>query len=232
MSGMTYEQRKRAIFDFLYCEPGGLLHRYRMPEHLSDDAIRDEVNLLVDDCNSLIPSETTEAELRALLPEVNTAIRRRHGAQGWPPAKVFMAATEDALAAAAKRKAAAEPALAQRRDAFELTAAAMKAGQPVAEHFLWGRQAVEMIARGLVDQDTMARYRSGIFASLRDQYGEQRAQAWEAEAKARHQSAKAAYLDRRDGREIDPATMERLQSELAAVGSGLDRRTDEMRRFA
>lgn len=229
---MTYEQRKRAIFDFLYREPGGLLHRYRLPEHLSDDAIRDEVNMLVDDVNGLIPSETTETELRLLLPDINTAIRRRHGAQGWPPAKIFIAATEDALSAAAKRRVETEPALTALRDTYQLTAAAMKAGQPVAEHFLWGRQAVEMIARGLVDQETMVRYRSAIYAALRDQYGEQRAQAWEDEAKARHQSAKAAYLDRRDGREIDPATIDRLQSELASVGAGLDRRADDMRRFA
>ena len=86
MAAMTYEQRKRAIFEFLYRDPGGLLHRYRLPEHLSDNAIRDEVNLLVEDINGIIPSDYTDADMRLLTPEINGAIRRRHGAQGWPPA--------------------------------------------------------------------------------------------------------------------------------------------------
>lgn len=233
MYGLTYEQRKRAVFDFLYRKDGGLLRRYRAPEHLSDDAMRDEVNLLVEDINQLIPNEQTESDLWLLFQQINTAIRRRHGAQGWPPAKVFIAATEDAVEAAAKTKTAGQPARAASLDPFEITAAKMRAKEPVGETYLWGRQAVELIARGLVDQATMESYRTGAFMARKDQYGAQAAIQWEDEAKLRHLAAKEAYRQRKDdGRRIDPEILRRLQADLDAVAGAMDRRSDAMRRSA
>ena len=233
MNGLTSEQRKRAIFAFLYRDPGGLLHRYRLADHLSDDAIRDEVNLLVEDINQLIPNETTDADLRLLFPKVNAAIRRRHGAQGWPPAKVFIAATEDAVEAAAKTKTASQPARAAGLDPFEITAAIMHAKEPVGETYLWGRQAVEMIVRGLVDQATMESYRLGAFMARKEHYGQDEAIRWEDEAKAQHLAAKEAYRQRKDdGRPIEPETLCRMQADLDAVARAMDRRSYAMRRSA
>ena len=63
MSEMRQEHRKRMVFDFLYKMPGGVLHRYKCPEHLSDDALGDEVNQLVDDINLLIPTSYTKEDL-------------------------------------------------------------------------------------------------------------------------------------------------------------------------
>ena len=233
MYGLTYEQRKRAVFEFLYRKDGGLLRRYRAPEHLSDDAMRDEVNQLVEDINQLIPNEQTESDLRLLFPEINSAIRRRHGAQGWPPAKIFIAATEDAVAEAAKKKAASAPAGASSFDPYEITSAKMRAGEPVSEGYIWGREAVQLIARGLIDQGTMETYRTGAFTARQGQYGEDHAVRWEAEAKARHQSAREAYHARKDdGRPLDPEIMRRLQADLDAVAGAMDRRSYAMRRSA
>lgn len=233
MSGMTYEQRKRAIFEFLYRDPGGLLHRYRLPDHLSDDAIRDEVNLLVEDINGLIPTGYTDADFKLLMPEINGAIRRRHGAQGWPPAKVFIAATEDAVEATSKKKAAAEPTREFSLDPFEIASRRMQAGEPVGEAYLWGRQSVELIAKGLVDQTTMEGYRNDAYEAHRAQYGEVCADAWWSEGQARHQAAKEAYLARKhDDRPISEVEMARLQADLNAVGAAMDRRAQAMRRSA
>jgi len=233
MNGLTYEQRKRAIFEFLYLEPGGLLHRYRLPEHLSDDALRDEVNLLVEDINGLIPSGYTEADMRLLTPEINAAIRRRHGAQGWPPAKVFIAATEDAVAAAAKKKADAEPKREFTLDPLEIASRKMHDGEPVGESYLWGVSAIELISRGLIDEETMTSYRSGAFLARREQSGEDAAIRWEQDAKDRHQSAKEAYLARKHGGEgMTPEAMSRVQRELEGVARRMDERSTEMRRWA
>ena len=233
MYELTYEQRKRAVFDFLYRKDGGLLRRYRAPEHLSDDAMRDEVNLLVEDINQLIPNEQTESDLRLLFQQINTAIRRRHGAQGWPPAKIFIAATEDAVAEAVKKKAASVPAGTSSLDPYEVTSAKMRAGEPVSEGYLWGREAVQMIARGLIEQITMESYRTGAFMARKDQYGAQAAVQWEDEAKLRHLAAKEAYRQRKDdGRRIDPEILRRLQADLDAVAGAMDRRSDAMRRSA
>lgn len=101
MNSLSYEQRTRAIFDFLYrkSEPLGILRRYRLPEHLSDDAIRAEVNDLVEELNGSMPEALTEGRLGAILKATKDALRRRHGAAGWPPAKVFLASVADAMEA-------------------------------------------------------------------------------------------------------------------------------------
>jgi len=233
MNGLTYDQRKRAVFEFLYSKDGGLLRRYRAPEHLSDDAMRDEVNLLVEDINGLIPNEQTESDLRLLFPKINSAIRRRHGAQGWPPAKIFIAATEDAVAEAAKKKAASAPAGSSSLDPYEITSAKMRAGEPVSEGYLWGREAVQLIAGGLIDQTTMESYRTGAFMACKDQYGEPAAIQWEDAAKLRHRSAKNTYHQRKDdGRPLDPEIQRRLQADLDAAGAAMDHRSRQMRRSA
>jgi hypothetical protein len=230
---LSYEQRKRAVFEFLYRKDGGLLRRYRAPEHLSDDAMRDEVNLLVEDINRLIPNEQTESDLRLLFQEINTGIRRRHGAQGWPPAKIFIAATEDAVAEAAKKKTANAPAGASSLDPYEITSAKMRAGEPVSEGHLWSREAVQLIVRGLIDQTTMESYRTGAFMARKGQYGEQAAIQWEDAAKLRQSSAKNTYHQRKDdGRPIDPEILRRLQADLDAVAGAMDRRSYAMRRSA
>jgi hypothetical protein len=230
MYGLTYEQRKRAVFEFLYRKDGGLLRRYRAPEHLSDDAMRDEVNLLVEDINQLIPNEQTESDLRLLFAQINTAIRRRHGAQSWPPAKIFIATTEDAVVEAAKKKTASVPAGTSSLDPYEIISAKMRAGEPVPEGYLWGREAVQLIARGLIDQTTMEGYRTGAFMARKDQYGAQAAIGWEDGAKLRHRSAKNTYHQRKDdGRAIDPEILRRLQADLDAVAGAMDRRSDALR---
>lgn len=195
MSGMTYEARKRGIFEWLYRTPGGLLHRYRMPEHLSDDAIRDEVNLLVEDVNKLIPNEYVEADLQALLIEVNSGVRRRHGAQGWPPARVLIAATEDAVqvVSAAKVKASSAP---KPNDPLEAAAGRMRRGEAVGDFYLWGRCAVEMLHRGLIGLPRIESYRDAVIARRRETYGDTATDAWLAEMAARHDSAQKDHDQR------------------------------------
>lgn len=88
----------------------------------------------------------------------------------------------------------AEPA--KEFDVYELNAQRMRDGQAVGEGFLYGKEAVEMIARRLIDQETMTRYRSAAFMTRKKLYGEAAALTWEVEAKARHESAKAIRKER------------------------------------
>lgn len=198
MHGLNYEARTRAIFDFLYRDPDGILRRYRVPEHMGDDQLRAEVNDLVEDINRAIPSGYGEGEFRALMPKIHAEIRRRHGAQGWPSSRVFIAATEAAVEGVAA--AGAVKAEAKEIDPYEITARRMQAGEAVGEGYLYGREAVELIRRGLVDEATMRRYRSAAFLARKQAYGEAAALAWEAEGKDRHEDAKRAFYQRRDGK--------------------------------
>lgn len=81
-------------------------------------------------------------------------------------------------------------------DIYELNANRMNAGEPVSENYLYGREAVEIIARKLIDHETITKYRSAAFFARKDTQGEAAALAWEAEAKERHESAKRAHRER------------------------------------
>ena len=94
---MTYEDRTRRIFDFLFAQADGLLRSYKKPEHLSDNRARDEINEMVEEINKDIPSSLGDASFDMLLKEVRSAVKRRHGASGWPTIKILTAATADAL---------------------------------------------------------------------------------------------------------------------------------------
>ena len=76
-----------------------------------------------------------------------------------------------------------------------ITARAMVEGKPVGEGWLYGRDAVTMIAAKLIDEETMTRYRSGAFLARKSLYGEPAALAWETEAKARHEAAKRIHRE-------------------------------------
>ncbi len=80
-------------------------------------------------------------------------------------------------------------------DEYEAVSKRMRAGEAVGEGYLYGRQAVELIKRGLVDKDTMMKYRSAAYFHRKDTHGQASATAWEDEAKERHEAAKLMLRD-------------------------------------
>jgi hypothetical protein len=90
-------------------------------------------------------------------------------------------------------------------DPASIVAARMDRGEAVGEDWLYGISACEMIARGLVDRQTMEAYRSGAFFARKTFYGEENARAWEDQAKSKHETAKDMWRNRnapRRGREM------------------------------
>ena len=77
-------------------------------------------------------------------------------------------------------------------DWYEVMGKRMAEGKDVGENYLYGREAVELIRRKLVDEETMRLYRSAAFFARKEIQTEASALEWEAEAKARHQAAKEA----------------------------------------
>lgn len=82
-------------------------------------------------------------------------------------------------------------------DRFVITSNRMAANEAVGEGYLYGADAVELIARGLVDQETMTRYRSAAFFKRKDLYGHDAALEWERHSKQRHDDAKAVFKAKR-----------------------------------
>lgn len=82
------------------------------------------------------------------------------------------------------------------RDPASVAARRMEAGEPVGEGWLYGIEACELIAKGLVSEDRMRAYRSAMFHARKSTYGEAAALSWEADAKAQHEAAKAVWRAR------------------------------------
>ena len=234
MKILPHEKRMHVIFNFLYKKEGGLLRRYKAPEHLCDDALRDELNELVEDINQLIPSDYTQGDWDLLLPKINAAIRRRHGAQGWPSAKVFIAAAEDAVVTAAKRKAATAPISTKwNLDPLEINVRRMLAGEEVGEEYIWGRQSVELLSLGRINQATIDAYRSGAFLKQLEQNGERAAIQWEEKANARHKAAiEERQAKENEQRPICGAAAGQTRGHLDSVAQAMERRAQQMRRPA
>ena len=90
-------------------------------------------------------------------------------------------------------------------DPYAINGRRMENREPVGENYLYGQDACELIARGLVTRETMEAYRKGAYWARRNLYGREKADAWEAEQKARHESAKSWFRDsERSMRDVTP----------------------------
>lgn len=168
---------------------GRFLDRKSMPRALEGKptAINDEVSALLAALASKAPRDADA--LADWWPGFESRLDDLCG-RSWPVAKEI------------KEAAGVAPRLSPLGDAakaindVEIEASRMNAGETVGEGWLYGRNAVRLALSGLVTKQTMDGYRSGAFLSRRRLYGEEAALHWEAEAKARHEAAKAMHRDK------------------------------------
>ena len=86
---MKYEDRTRTIGSWLV----KLLKRYTPPTGMDDETLREEMQLIVSDINSRIPSQFEQIDLDQTLIKVDGHVRANHGARAWPSIKTFINAT-------------------------------------------------------------------------------------------------------------------------------------------
>lgn len=76
-------------------------------------------------------------------------------------------------------------------DPFEVAARRIKSGEPVGDMWIYGRLAQELVARGLVLESEIIKYRSGLFFMMKGTYGEDYARTAEAGFIRKHELARA-----------------------------------------
>jgi len=162
------------------------LERYSPPRSLDGNmrAQQDEVAALLGVILRFAPATAYSGFVAGVLDRIEYQMKTR----AWPTKSEVATACTDFRKQAGRQDVGQATAIDMTAEA--ITARKMQRGENVGEGWLWGRNAVEMIRRGLVDRETMEAYRSGAFLARRAQYGEASALAWEAEAKARHEEAK------------------------------------------
>lgn len=78
-------------------------------------------------------------------------------------------------------------------DPAKIAAKRMNAGEAVGEGWLYGRNCLDMIKGGEVSSDTLRKYRSALYFSAKDTYGEERAKVMEADWLLRHGKAEGLH---------------------------------------
>lgn len=166
------------------------LESYSPPRNMAGnaEALQRESERLLSVLVKFAPQEGYNGWVSAVLEQVSYQMKTR----AWPTVGELGSACSNARKTA-KTGEKPEPFV---MDVYALTANRMKAGEAVGESYFYGREAVELIARRLVDEETMTRYRSAAFFQRKDIYGEDQALAWEAVAKDRHDSARRAHGQR------------------------------------
>jgi hypothetical protein len=91
---MDFNERTRTIGTWLV----NLLKRYTPPAGLDDATLRDEMNLIVGDINSHIPSQYEQVDLDQTLGKIDSHVREIHGSRSWPTIKTFILATKNGVA--------------------------------------------------------------------------------------------------------------------------------------
>jgi hypothetical protein len=182
--------------DYLAEHFNGWLERYSPPRVMAErpDAAQQEADTLLRIVARHAPAngyaEWLEGVLRALTEGMT--------ARTWPTGGEVSKACRDASRMTVAPKVAENG---WTMDPAQVAAKRMSAGEAVGEDWLYGVNACEVISRGLVDRDTMERYRSAAFLTRRAFYSEGDAFEWEAWAKKRHEDAKVLWKARNERRQ-------------------------------
>lgn len=166
------------------------LDRRQMPRRLEGKggAMEDEMRALVAALARVAPRSADR--LADWWPHFEAALGEIATGGLWPTEREIRDAAKMVGSIAPQVAVAPEP-----KSEHQIIADRMARGEPVGEGWLYGRAACELIRQRLVDQATMSAYRSGAFFARKDEYGQDAALAWEAEAKAKHEAAKEAFRD-------------------------------------
>lgn len=171
------------------------LDRKTMPKRLEGKpmAQTDEIAALVAAAERSAPRDAEK--LAAWWPIFETRLDEGAGAM-WPVVREII----DAAKAVRGGLALVDLSAKQSLDPAEIAAKRMIEGAGYPETALYGILACEIIAKGLVDRDTMTRCRSAAFLRRKGFYGEEAALRWEAERKAAHEAAKVVWADKSERR--------------------------------
>ena len=167
------------------------LERYSPPMSIKDNprAQQDEVESLLRVLLKFAPASDYTPWVNHALDRLEYQMKTR----AWP--------TKGELGAVCSNIRKEDPAAAPTwsLDTYEIHAKRIRAGDPVGDAWLYGRQALELIERGLVSEQDLKPGRSGLFFAMREAWGEDRARLAEAAMIQRHEDAKATGgMERRD----------------------------------
>lgn len=162
------------------------LQRYSPPQSIKANpkAMQAEADALLKVVLRFAPQDGYNGWVAEALEQCAYSMKTR----AWPTVNELGAACSN------RRKEAREAFtdLTKPQDDFERYAERIQKKLPVGDGWIYGRNAWEMLDRGLVTEADLQPYRSSLFFTMKDTWGEERALAVEAEFKRRHEEAREA----------------------------------------
>lgn len=159
------------------------LDRYspRRALQANEQAMSAEVNALMRVILKMAPG----SDYLSWLAKVTNQLDYQMKTAAWPTVSEVGAACSNINKAKALHTQRKFPSL----DPVAIAAKRMNAGEDIADGWLYGRGAVELIKSGAVSRETIRKYRSALFFAYRDLLGEEKAKLREADFIARHEAA-------------------------------------------
>ena len=187
-------------------EFGKWLERYSPRRALqgNSEAMQAEVNALMKVIKKFAPM----SDYLSWLSKVTDTLDFRMKTSAWPTVNEV----GSACVAVGKDRAKSGPSDVFSLDPIDVNAKRMNSGEAVGDGFLYGRDAVELLRSGKVSMEIMTKYRSSLFFSAKDVWGEEIALKREAEWKAKHAAAEQLDTGNRvQMPRIEPRRMEAAQ---------------------
>lgn len=186
---MDYNQRVRLITASL----NDFLRLYKRPEHLDAETALTELREMAEEMNLLIASTSGQSDLEGQIKQAFRNIRQTYKGRSWPTVSHLV----DAMNASAKvgkaKKIEPEQKSAWRPDTMQIMAGRMNAGEAVGDEWFYGRNSLELLKSGLVDKETMRKYRSAFYFAAKEVCGETLAKSLEGRMIQKQEDAERIY---------------------------------------
>jgi len=161
---MKYQDRTSTIGAWLQEE----LKRYDVPANHTHDRARQEMDAMVEDINSEIPSSVEKSSLDHILSKMSQDIRKNTRSRSWPTIYTLIKAAQKCSETQATTITG--PRQPHAFDSDSIAAKRINAGEPVAESYVTGMGADRLIAKSLVNLDALAAYRQSLAESKTPQF--------------------------------------------------------------
>lgn len=150
---MNYDQRKNVISQWLF----NTLKRYEPPSHMDDNAIREEMVLMVEDINSEVPAGTNESGIKYILEKCAEFIRKNQTSRRWPTISLFVKGIRENRGTMIEEHLGLEH---QPKDFDEahIMARRVLQGDTVPEWWITGHGRQRLLEAGLVTLDDLRPY--------------------------------------------------------------------------
>lgn len=180
---MDYNERMKLIAS----ELNDFLRRFKRPDHLDNDQAMLEIKATCTAINKRMAAGIDKIAVLDRLGDAFQDVCENFRGTGWPKTAVFVTSMESI----AKRKPANVITFKPSENTSPVIAAAkcMNAGEAIGDDWLYGRLCIELMATGDVDQETLRKYRSALYFTMKDVWGETIARQNEDALIARHESA-------------------------------------------